>query len=166
MRSPKAQVAIARESTQRPLDVKSYNLSALQTRRPVSVPHKLRICSCRRRACAFAKSTVDCQIWWCSSQDLWCFQRNFVGSSPTGTAQPLPQLDESLRRLEIQNDGSSRMLQRSGGPSAGWFPLPDAVRGLLGCHTSVPPLSVFVDLRAAWGHVGCGARNMRAVVGD
>ena len=50
--------------------------------------------------------------------------------------------------------------------SAGWFPLPDAVKGLLGCHPSVPPLSVFVDLRAAWGHVGCCARNMRAVVGD
>ena len=54
----------------------------------------------------------------------------------------------------------------SGSLSAGWFPLPDAVRGLLGCHPSVPPLSVFVDLRAALGHVDCCARSMRAVVGD
>ena len=38
--------------------------------------------------------------------------------------------------------------------------------GLLGCHPSAPPLSVFVDLRAALGHVDCCARNMRAVVGD
>ena len=54
----------------------------------------------------------------------------------------------------------------SGSLPAGWFPLPDAVRELLGCHPSVPPLSVFVDLRAALGHVDCCARNMRAVVGD
>ena len=54
----------------------------------------------------------------------------------------------------------------SGSLSAGWFPLPDAVRGLLGCHPSVPPLSIFVDLRAAWGHVDCCPRNMRVVVGD
>ena len=54
----------------------------------------------------------------------------------------------------------------SGSLSAGWFPLPDAVGGLLGCHPSVPPLSVFVDLRAALGHVDCCARKMRAVVGD
>ena len=40
------------------------------------------------------------------------------------------------------------------------------LRGLLGCHPSVPPLSVFVDLRAALGHVGSNARNKRAVVGD
>ena len=38
----------------------------------------------------------------------------------------------------------------SGRLPAGWFPLPDAVKGLLGCHPFVPPLSVFVDLRAAW----------------
>ena len=49
---------------------------------------------------------------------------------------------------------------------AGWFPQPDAVKGFLGCHPSVPPLSVFVDLRAALGHVDCCARNMRTVVGD
>ena len=39
----------------------------------------------------------------------------------------------------------------SGSLPAGWFPLPDAVGGHLGCQPSAPPLSVFVDLRAALG---------------
>ena len=43
----------------------------------------------------------------------------------------------------------------SGCLPAGWFHLPDAVGGLLGCHPSAPPISVFVDLRAALGHVDC-----------
>ena len=42
--------------------------------------------------------------------------------------------------------------------------LPDAVRGFLGFHPSAPPLSVFVDFRAALGHVDCC--QTRAVVGD
>ena len=46
------------------------------------------------------------------------------------------------------------------------FPCQMLSEGFLGCHPSVPPLSVFVDLRAALGHVGCCARNMRAVVCD
>ena len=69
--------------------------------------------------------------------------KKFVGLSPTGTAQPLPQFDGSLRRLDIQNDGSFLMLQGpgqprldSGGPSAGWFPLPDAVARAFG----LPPI--------------------------
>ena len=49
----------------------------------------------------------------------------------------------------------------SGSLSAGWFPLPDAVRGLLGCHPSAPLQFVFVDLRAALGHVDCCRVDMR-----
>ena len=44
------------------------------------------------------------------------FSGIFVGLSPTGTAQPLPQFDENLRRLDIQNDGSLLMLRGPGQP--------------------------------------------------
>ena len=79
---------------------------------------------------------------------------------------PLPQCEQNLGYKYLGPDRPGQLRLDSGSLSAGWFPLPDAVRGLLGCHPSVPPLSVFVDLRAALGHVGSYARNMRAVVGD
>ena len=75
---------------------------------------------------------------------------------------PLPQCEQNLGYKYLGPDRPGQPRLDSGSLSAGWFPLPDAVRGLLGCHPSVPPLSVFVDLRAALGY----ARNMRAVVGD
>ena len=81
--------------------------------------------------------------------------------------RPLPQCERNLGyEVPWFRWGPGNLRLDSGSLPAGWFPLPDAVRGLLGCHPSVPPLSVFVDLRAALGHVGCCARNMRAVVGD
>ena len=67
--------------------------------------------------------------------------------------------------LQVPWPGQPRL--DSGSLSAGWFPLPDAVRRLLGCHPCALPLSVFVDLRAALGHVGCCASaHAVTVVGD
>ena len=53
---------------------------------------------------------------------------------PLSAAQPLPQFDENLRGLVIESNGSLLVLRGPGqprldsaSPSAGWFPLPDAV---------------------------------------
>ena len=81
--------------------------------------------------------------------------------------RPLPQCERNLGYTYLGPDRPGQPRLDSGSLPAGWFPLPDAVRRLLGCHPSALPLSVFVDLRAALGHVGCCASaHAVTVVGD
>ena len=87
--------------------------------------------------------------------------------NPMGAAATItPVVNGTLVTGTLVPDGPGQPRLDSGSLPAGWFPLPDAVRGLLGCHPSALPLSVFVDLRAALGHVGCCASAQVTVVGD
>ena len=99
-------------------------------------------------------------------QHKFYFIHRVHSESPLGAAVAVTPVEQNLGYKYLGPDRPGQPRLNSGSLSVGWFPLPDAVRGLLGCHPSVPPLSVFVDLRAALGHVGSYARNMRAVVGD
>ena len=73
-------------------------------------------------------------------------------------------MNEALGIFSHDVTGPGQPRLDSGSPQQAGFPCQMLLRGLLGCHPLVPPLSVFVDLRAALGHVGCCARSMRAVV--
>ena len=49
----------------------------------------------------------------------------------------------------------------SGSLPAGWFPLPDAVRGLLGCHPSAPEYSSSLTPEQHWVSKDCCASDTR-----
>ena len=73
-----------------------------------------------------------------------------------------PQFDGNLRRLDIQSDGSLLMLRGpgqprldSGSPSAGWFPLPDAVARALGLPPICPHSPSSMSLEQHWVSKDC-----------
>ena len=81
---------------------------------------------------------------------------------PLGAAQPLPQFDGNLRRLDVQSDGSLLMLRGpgqprldSGSPSAGWFPLPDAVARAFGLPPICPYSPSSMSLEQLWVSIDC-----------
>ena len=118
--------------------------------RPGHAPYKSQHIAKMTRICSFF-AVVACL----TLQYKFCFVHiDYTLKVHWARLLPLPQCEQNLGYKYLGPDRPGQPRLDSGSLPAGWFPLPDVDRGLLGCHPLVPPLSVVVDLRAALGHVG------------